>query len=70
MSSGEIVTMVLERDEAIDHWRKVMGATDPSLAVPGTIRRQFGFSIERNATHGSDAPDTAKWEINYFYKKQ
>ncbi len=70
MSSGEIVTMVLERDEAIDHWRKVMGVTDPSLAEPGTIRRQFGFSIERNATHGSDAPDTAKWEINYFYKKQ
>jgi nucleoside-diphosphate kinase len=70
MSSGKIVTMVLEREDAIDHWRNVMGVTDPSLAEPGSIRRQFGFSIERNATHGSDAPDTSKWEINYFYKKK
>ena len=45
-----------------------MGVTDPSLAEEGTIRRQFGFSIERNATHGSDAPETAAWEIDYFYK--
>lgn len=68
MSSGEIVVMVLERENAISHWRQVMGATDPSLAEPGTIRREFGFSVERNSTHGSDAPETAKWEIDYFYK--
>lgn len=70
MCSGEIVIMVLEREDAIDHWRKVMGATDPALAKPGTLRRQFGFSVERNAVHGSDGPDTAKWEIDYFYKNQ
>ena len=68
MSSGEIVVMTLERENAISHWRQVMGATDPSLADPGTIRREFGFSVERNSTHGSDAPQTAEWEINYFYK--
>lgn len=68
MSSGKIITMVLERDDAISLWRKTMGATDPSLADPGTIRRTFGFSIERNATHGSDAPETAAFEIGYFYK--
>lgn len=68
MSSGEIVVMILEGENAIAKWRKVMGATDPALAEPGTIRRQYGFSVERNATHGSDAPETAVWEINYFYK--
>lgn len=70
MSSGEIVIMVLEREEAINHWRQVMGVTDPAYADPGTLRRQFGFSIERNAVHGSDAPDTAEWEIDYFYKEK
>jgi len=70
MSSGEIVTMILEGENAIERWRKVMGVTDPLLAEPGSIRRQFGFSIEHNATHGSDAPDTAEWEINYFYKNE
>ena len=70
MSSGEIVIMVLESEEAIDHWRQIMGVTDPAYADPGTLRRQFGFSIERNAVHGSDAPDTAEWEIDYFYKEQ
>jgi nucleoside-diphosphate kinase len=70
MSSGEIIVMVLERDAAIAHWRKVMGVTDPALAEPGTLRRLFGFSVERNAVHGSDAPETAEWEINYFYKNQ
>ena len=68
MSSGEIVIMVLEREGAINHWRQVMGVTDPAYAEPGTLRRQFGFSIERNAVHGSDAPATAEWEIDYFYK--
>ena len=68
MSSGKIIVMQLERDNAISHWRKTMGATDPALAEPGTIRREFGFSIERNSTHGSDAPETAAWELTYFYK--
>jgi len=70
MSSGEIVVIILERENAIEQWRKVMGATDPALADPGTIRRQYGFSVERNATHGSDAPETAEWEITYFFKNQ
>ena len=69
MSSGEIVVMLLEREDAIAHWREVMGATDPALADPGTIRRDFGFSVERNAVHGSDSRATAEWEISYFFKK-
>ena len=68
MSSGKIVVMQLERENAIAHWRNTMGVTNPALAEPGTIRRDFGFSIETNATHGSDAPETAAWEISYFYK--
>jgi len=70
MSSGEIMIMILEREEAINHWRKVMGATDPALADPGTLRRAYGFSIERNAVHGSDSTETAGWEIDYFYKEE
>ena len=69
MSSGPAVVMTLERDDAIAHWRQVMGATDPAQAKPGTLRREFGFSVERNATHGSDARETAEWEIAYFFKK-
>jgi nucleoside-diphosphate kinase len=68
MSSGEIVVMLLEREDAIGHWRQVMGVTDPAQAKPGTIRHSFGFSVERNAVHGSDGPDTAAWEIGYFFK--
>ncbi|MBP1767903.1 MAG: ndk [Candidatus Aminicenantes bacterium] len=68
MSSGGIVVLLLERENAIAHWRSVMGATDPALAKPGTIRREFGFSVERNAVHGSDAPATAEFEIGYFFK--
>jgi len=68
MSSGKIVVMILEGENAIKKWRKTMGVTDPALAEPGTIRHKYGFSVERNATHGSDAPQTAEWEINYFYK--
>ena len=68
MSSGAAVVMMLERDNAILHWRKVMGATDPAKAEPGTLRRTFGFSVERNATHGSDARETAEWELKYFFK--
>jgi len=69
MSSGEVVVMVLDRENAISHWRLVMGATDPAMAKPGTLRRALGFSVERNAVHGSDSPQTAEWEINYFFKK-
>jgi nucleoside-diphosphate kinase len=68
MSSGGIVVLLLERENAIAHWRSVMGATDPALARPGTIRREFGFSVERNVVHGSDAPATAEFEIGYFFK--
>ncbi len=68
MSSGEIVVMLLRREDAIAHWRSVMGATDPALAKPGTIRRELGFSVERNAVHGSDAPATAEFEIGCFFK--
>ena len=70
MSSGEIVIMVLEREDAINHWRKDMGVTDPALADPGTLRQEYGSSIERNAVHGSDSPETAVWEIDYFYKEE
>lgn len=70
MSSGEIVVMVLEAENAISRWRKAMGATDPALAEPGTLRQMYGFSVERNAVHGSDSPKTAEWEISYFYKNK
>lgn len=69
MSSGKIVVMILEKETAIRDWRNVMGATDPAKANPGTIRREYGFSVERNATHGSDASDTATWEIDYFFSE-
>jgi nucleoside-diphosphate kinase len=68
MSSGEIVVMLLERENAIGRWREVMGATDPALARPGTVRHDYGFSVERNAVHGSDSPTTAEWEIAFFFK--
>jgi nucleoside-diphosphate kinase len=67
MSSGSIVALVLEAPDAIGKWRGLMGSTDPTKASPGTIRRDFGTSVERNATHGSDAPETAIVEIGYFF---
>ena len=67
MSSGPAIVMVLEAPDAIRKWRALMGATDPAKADPGTIRKEFAESIERNATHGSDAPDTAAYEIGYFF---
>ena len=67
MSSGPVVVMALEAPGAIAKWRAVMGVTDPSKAEEGTLRRQFGTSIERNATHGSDAPETAAFELGYFF---
>jgi nucleoside-diphosphate kinase len=68
MSSGDSVVLLLERENAVSHWRSIMGATDPAKAAPGTLRRQFGFSIERNAVHGSDARETAAAEIGFFFK--
>lgn len=67
MSSGPAVVMVLEAEHAIRKWRTLMGATDPAKADPGTLRKEFAQSIERNATHGSDAPETAAYEIGYFF---
>jgi nucleoside-diphosphate kinase len=67
MSSGKAIFMVLEAEGAILKWRETMGATDPAKAAPGTIRRDLGTSIGNNCTHGSDAPDTAAFEINYFF---
>jgi nucleoside-diphosphate kinase len=67
MSSGPSVVLVLEADDAIRKWRTLMGATDPAKADPGTLRKEFAESIERNATHGSDAPETASYEISYFF---
>ena len=67
MSSGKIFAMVLEVEGAIAKWRDAMGATDPKKAAPGTIRHDLGTSIGNNVTHGSDAPDTAAFEISYFF---
>lgn len=67
MSSGKIFAMVLEAESGIAKWRETMGATDPAKAAPGTIRRDLGASIQNNCTHGSDAPDTAAFEIGYFF---
>ena len=67
MASGPAVVMVLEAPDAIKKWRTLMGATDPAKADAGTLRKEFAESIERNATHGSDAPETAANEIGYFF---
>ena len=67
MSSGPVVVMVLEAPGAVRKWRDLMGATDPAKADAGTVRKEFAESIERNATHGSDAPETAAIEIGYFF---
>jgi nucleoside-diphosphate kinase len=67
MSSGPAIVLVLEAPDAIKAWRTLMGATDPAKADAGTLRREFAESIERNATHGSDAPQTAAYEIGYFF---
>ena len=67
MASGPCITMVLEADGAIAKLREIMGATDPAKAAPGTIRKDFAASIEANAIHGSDAPETAAFEISYLF---
>ena len=67
MTQGPCIPMVLEADNAIQRWRDLMGATDPAKAAAGTIRKDFASSIEANAIHGSDAADTARFEIGYFF---
>jgi nucleoside-diphosphate kinase len=67
MSQGPVVVLALEAQDAIKKWRTLMGATDPAKAEAGTLRKEFGQSIENNATHGSDAPDTAAFELSYFF---
>ena len=68
LSSGPIVVMVLERENAILENRKLMGATDPTKAEDGTIRKKYGISIDKNSVHGSDSPENAKVEIDFFFK--
>ena len=67
MTEGPVVLMVLEGENAILRWRDLMGATDPAKAAEGTLRKRFGASIGRNATHGSDKPESARFEVSYFF---
>lgn len=67
MSSGPCLVMALEAEGAIKKWRELMGATNPAEAAPGTMRKEFGSSVGENATHGSDAPETAAFELGYFF---
>jgi len=67
MSSGPCIVMVLEAEGAIKKWRDLMGATNPAEATEGTLRKEFGTFVGENATHGSDAPETAAFEISYFF---
>lgn len=67
MSGGSCVVMVLEAEDAVRKWRDLMGATNPAEAAEGTLRKEFGASIGENAVHGSDAPETASFEIGYFF---
>jgi len=68
LSSGPIVVMILEGENAIQENRKIMGATDPMKSEEGTIRKKYGISIDKNSVHGSDSPDNAKKEIDFFFK--
>jgi nucleoside-diphosphate kinase len=70
MTEGPVVVMVLERENAVAEWRKLMGATNPANAEAGTLRKIFAESIERNAVHGSDAPETAAQEIPFFFTSE
>lgn len=67
MSQGPILVMALEKENAIADWREIMGATNPANAKEGTVRKKWAESIERNAVHGSDAEDTARFELSYFF---
>ena len=68
MSSGPIVVMVLEKDNAVIDNRKLMGSTNPKEVEDGTIRKMFGISIDKNSVHGSDSPENAQKEISFFFK--
>jgi nucleoside-diphosphate kinase len=70
MTSGAVLVAVLQGENAIARWRQLMGATDPKKADAGTIRRDFGIDVEQNATHGSDAPETAAVEIAFFFPRR
>jgi len=67
MTSGPVVVSVLEGDDAVSRYRKLMGATDPAKADPGTLRKKFATNIEQNAVHGSDSPENARIEVSYFF---
>jgi nucleoside-diphosphate kinase len=69
MSSGPCVVMVLEGDDVINRYRRLMGTTDPAKAEPNTIRKEFGTDIEKNAVHGSDSPESAEFELRYFFSQ-
>jgi len=69
MSTGPVVLMALEKENAISAWRDLMGATNPKDAAEGTIRKDFAIDLGRNSAHGSDAPDTAAFEISYFFNQ-
>lgn len=69
MSSGPCIAMVLEKDNAVAAWRKLMGSTNPANAEPGTIRKEYAVNLEKNSVHGSDAPETAAFEIRYFFSE-
>lgn len=70
MMSGWVIVVAMEKENAIRDWRELMGATDPSKALEGTIRKEFGVNIEANAVHGSDSPETAAKEVPFFFKNQ
>lgn len=69
MSRGPVIVLVLEKENAIAEWRGLMGATNPVNAEPGTIRKEFASSIEENCVHGSDSPESAAYEIQYFFSR-
>jgi nucleoside-diphosphate kinase len=69
MTEGPVIVLALEREDAIRKWRDVMGATNPANAAEGTIRKRFGESIQRKCVHGSDAPETARFELGYFFRE-
>ncbi len=69
MSRSPIIVLILEKENAIPAWRELMGATNPTSAAPGTIRKEFGLSIEENCVHGSDSPESAAYEIPYFFSR-
>jgi nucleoside-diphosphate kinase len=68
MTEGPVVLLALEREDAINKWREVMGATNPEKADEGTVRKLYGTNIGRNASHGSDAPETAAFELSWFFR--